>query len=303
MFTILIPTWNNLAHLRLVVESIRAHSAAAHQIVVHVNDGSDGTLAWVREQGLEHTASATNIGICYAMNEAATLARHEHLVYLNDDMYCLPGWDTVLERRAAAMPDDLYLISGTMIEPRDMGNRCVVVRDYGDSVETFRADDLLRDAASLARADWAGATWPPTLVARRWWFRVGGYSTELSPGMSSDNDFSMKLWHAGCRRFVGVGDSLVYHFQQKSTGKVVRNDGGRQFLDKWGMRQSTFDRFYLRRGTPLAAGRRAARAGGLGGAAPRSLARPAEEALRLNDLAQPALAALSLSPFGTRPIR
>ena len=87
MFTILIPTWNNLAHLRLVVESIRAHSAAAHQIVVHVNDGSDGSLAWVREQGLEHTASATNVGICYAMNEAATLARHEHLVYLNDDMY------------------------------------------------------------------------------------------------------------------------------------------------------------------------------------------------------------------------
>ena len=254
MFTILIPTWNNLAYLRLVVESIRAHSAAAHQIVVHVNDGSDGTLAWVREQGLDHTASATNIGICYAMNEAATLARHEHLVYLNDDMYCLPGWDAVLERRAAAMPDDLYMISGTMIEPRDMGNRCVVVRDYGDSVETFRAADLLRDAASLARADWAGATWPPTLVARRWWFRVGGYSTELSPGMSSDNDFSMKLWHAGCRRFVGVGDSLVYHFQQKSTGKLARNDGGRQFLDKWGMRQATCDRFYLRRGTPLPPG-------------------------------------------------
>ena len=85
-------------------------------------------------------------------------------------------------------------------------------------------------------------------------FRLGGYSTELSPGMSSDNDFSMKLWQAGCRRFVGVGDSLVYHFQQKSTGKVKKNDGRRQFLDKWGMTQSTFDRFYLRRGTPLPAG-------------------------------------------------
>jgi hypothetical protein len=88
-------------------------------------------------------------------------------------------------------------------------------------------------------------------VARRWWFRCGGYSTELTPGMSSDNDFSMKLWQAGCRHFIGVGSSLVYHFQQKSTGKVVKNDGRRQFLDKWGMTQSTFDRFYLRRGTPL----------------------------------------------------
>lgn len=255
MFSIVIPTWNNLAHLQLVVRSLREHSAAAHQIIVHVNDGRDGTREWVREQGLEHTASDDNIGICYAMNEAAMLARHEHLVYMNDDMYCLPGWDTALRRRAAAMPSDLYLLSGTMVEPRDSGNPCVVVGPYGDGVDNFREAELLRDAGKLVRADWYGATWPPTLVARRWWFRVGGYSTELSPGMSSDNDFAMKLWHAGCRHFIGVGDSLVYHFQQKSTGKVVKNDGRRQFLDKWGLTQSTFDRFYLRRGEPLAADR------------------------------------------------
>ena len=253
MFSILIPTWNNLAHLRLAVESIRAHSAEAHQIVVHVNDGSDGSLAWVREQDIAHTVSSANIGICYAMNEMAMLAQHEHLVYLNDDMYCLPGWDAALQRRAAAMTSDLYLVSGTMVEPRDSGNPCVVVGDYGRSVETFRVADLLRDAPGLVRADWSGATWPPTLVTRRWWHRVGGYSTELSPGMSSDNDFSMKLWRAGCRHFIGVGDSLVYHFQQKSTGKVVKNDGRRQFLAKWGMTQSTFDRFYLRRGMSLPA--------------------------------------------------
>jgi hypothetical protein len=83
---------------------------------------------------------------------------------------------------------------------------------------------------------------------------VGGYSSELSPGMSSDNDFSMKLWDAGCRVFLGVGDSLVYHFQQKSTGKVVKNDGRRQFLNKWGMTQATFDRYYLRRGTAVEGG-------------------------------------------------
>lgn len=252
MFSIVIPTWNNLAHLQLVVRSIREHSAEPHQIVVHVNDGSDGSLDWVRAQGLDHTASEANIGICYAMNEAAMHARHEQLVYMNDDMYCLPGWDTALQRRAAAMPSDLYLLSGTMVEPRDSGNPCVVVGPYGDTVGSFREADLLRDAPGLVRPDWCGATWPPTLVTRRWWFRVGGYSTELSPGMSSDNDFAMKLWHAGCRHFIGVGDSLVYHFQQKSTGKVVKNDGRRQFLDKWGMTQSTFDRFYLRRGQPLA---------------------------------------------------
>ena len=49
MFSIIIPTWNNLPYLRLVIESLRRHSMHSHQIIVHVNDGSDGTLAWVRD--------------------------------------------------------------------------------------------------------------------------------------------------------------------------------------------------------------------------------------------------------------
>jgi hypothetical protein len=82
---------------------------------------------------------------------------------------------------------------------------------------------------------------------------MGGYSIEFSPGMSSDSDFSMKLWRAGCRVFVGVGDSLVYHFSKTSTGRIRKNDGRRQFLMKWGMTQSGFDRYYLRRGQPAPA--------------------------------------------------
>jgi hypothetical protein len=68
--------------------------------------------------------------------------------------------------------------------------------------------------------------------------------------MSSDNDLSMKFWHAGCRIFLGVGSALVYHFQSKSTGKVKKNNGRQQFLNKWGITQSVFDHYYLRRGQP-----------------------------------------------------
>jgi GT2 family glycosyltransferase len=250
MFTIIIPTWNNLALLQLCVRSIRQNSAYPHQIVVHVNDGSDGSLAWVRAEGITHTASPDNIGICLAVNEAAMHATQDYILYLNDDMYCCPGWDTALVNKLKQLDTDLFMLSGTMIEPRETSNPCVVVRDYGTDAHLFDEARLLAELPDIRKPDWNGATWPPTLVSRRWWFKVGGYSSEFSPGMSSDNDFSMKLWHAGCRVFLGVGDSFVYHFQCKSTGKVKKNDGGRQFLNKWGMRQSVFDRYYLRRGTP-----------------------------------------------------
>jgi hypothetical protein len=35
---------------------------------------------------------------------------------------------------------------------------------------------------------------------------------------------------------------------------VVKNDGRRQFLEKWSLSQGSFDRHYLRRGQPLPAG-------------------------------------------------
>ncbi len=248
MFSIIIPSWNNLALLQLCMRSIRQNSAFAHQIIVHVNDGSDGTLAWIREQGLEHTSSPENVGICLAVNEAAMHARMDYILYLNDDMYCCPGWDTALANKLKEIDSDLFMLSGTMIEPKNTNNPCVIVADYGTEAENFDEARLLAELPKHNKADWWGATWPPTLVSRSWWFRVGGYSSEFSPGMSSDNDFSMKLWHAGCRIFYGVGDSLVYHFQCKSTGKIKKNDGGKQFLHKWGMRQSVFDRYYLRRG-------------------------------------------------------
>ncbi len=250
MFSIIIPTWNNLALLQLCIRSIRQNSAYSHQIIVHVNDGGDGSLEWVREQGIIHTHSPQNIGICLAVNESAMYATQEYILYLNDDMYCCPGWDTALVKKLQSLDSDLFMLSGTMIEPRDTNNPCVVVRDYGRDADKFDESGLLAELSQHRRSDWFGATWPPTLVSKRWWFKVGGYSSEFSPGMSSDNDFSMKLWHAGCRIFLGVGDSLVYHFQCKSTGKVVKNDGGRQFLNKWGMRQSVFDHYYLRRGLP-----------------------------------------------------
>lgn len=250
MFTILIPTWNNLALLQLCIRSIQQNSAFPHQIIVHVNDGSDGTLEWVRAQGITHTVSPQNVGICLAVNEAAMHAKLDYILYLNDDMYCCPGWDTALVTKLKKLDTDLFMLSGTMIEPVQTNNPCVTVSDYGRSPEQFAEQALLANLPSHSKPDWYGATWPPTLVHAKWWFKVGGYSSEFSPGMSSDNDFSMKLWHAGCRIFLGVGDSLIYHFQAKSTGRIKKNNGGKQFLHKWGMRQSVFDRYYLRRGLP-----------------------------------------------------
>ncbi len=250
MFSIIIPTWNNLAFVKLCVESIRKNSAFPHQVILHINDGSDGTLQWAKEQNLDYTRSPGNVGICIAVNEAGGLAKMDYVVYMNDDMYVCPQWDTHLVDEIKKLDTDNFMFSATMIEPVDHNNACVLVKDYGTSIEAFEEEQLLKECNTFDKQDWTGATWPPTLVHRKYWLITGGYSIELSPGVSSDDDFSMKMWFAGCRVFKGVGKSRVYHFQSKSTLRIKKNNGRKQFLMKWGINQSTFSKLYIRRGTP-----------------------------------------------------
>ena len=247
-FSIIIPSWNNLPYLQLCIESIRKNSFYPHQIIVHVNEGADGTKEWLQKQHLDYTSSPENIGICKAVNKAATLANHKFLVYMNDDMYALPNWDKALAKAIASCGEELFMFSATMIEPRPTGNKVVINANFGESLEDFEESALLK--SDLKKDDWYGSSWPPVLLPKSGWDAVGGFSEEFSPGMYSDPDLAMKLWQQGCRIFKGVGESLVYHFQQKSTGRIVKNNGRIQFLKKWGMTASDFYKYYLNMGNP-----------------------------------------------------
>ncbi|HVZ24835.1 MAG TPA: glycosyltransferase [Sediminibacterium sp.] len=250
-FSIMIPSWNNLPYLQLCISSIRRHSVYPHQIIVHVNEGTDGTLEWVQsQQDISYGHSSENIGVCYALNVCRTMADTEYLLYLNDDMYVCPGWDEPLMREINAVPDKYFFFSSTAIEARSQSN-CAIEKNFGTSLENFQEDSLLKSFRDLPMQDWQGATWPPNIVHRDIWDLAGGYSTEFSPGMYSDPDFSRKLWLLGVRLFKGLADSRVYHFGSLSVKRVKKNNGYYRFIAKWGMTSGTFSRYFLQRGKPF----------------------------------------------------
>ena len=43
-FSIILPTWNNLKYLKILLNSIKKNSKYEHDVNVHVNEGSDGTI-------------------------------------------------------------------------------------------------------------------------------------------------------------------------------------------------------------------------------------------------------------------
>ncbi len=245
-FSIVIPTWNNLPYLKLCIKSIREHSRQPHEVIVHVNDGSDGTLAWVREQGIRYTHSDKNVGICLSVNHLVAQVSHDWVLYMNDDMVACPGWDTALAEAVAAGDSDLALYFSMSIQPAfEKKNPNYICKDYGSTPEDFDESGLLREYMEDTRGDIEGAASQPTLFHRKWWHMVGGYSLEFSPGMSSDMDLLMKYWVAGCRHFRIIGASRFYHFACKSTGRVRFNRGGRVFVMKWGMTEKEFYSDYI----------------------------------------------------------
>ncbi len=194
LFSVLIPSWNNLPYLKFCIDSIHKNSFYKHQIIIHVNEGTDGTLEWVKKQGYSYSYSNLNAGVCYALNAMSTLAVTDYIVYMNDDMYACKNWDLNLYEEIKKKEDIYFYFSGTMIEYENTGNRAVIApHDFGRDLETFDETKLNEFVSHLKHPDWYGACWPPSIVHKKLWNQVQGYSTEYSPGFYSDPDFERTL--------------------------------------------------------------------------------------------------------------
>jgi hypothetical protein len=186
------------------------------------------------------------------MNMMRTKASHPYIYFVNDDMYMLPGWDIALFEELNHLNSSIaFYISSSAIQPHEAPHPGTgLLADYGDCEENFREADLLRDYQQYFVKDWQGATRPPCLVHRDMWDIIGGYSIEFTPGYGSDPDFSAKLYMVGVRYFKGLGKSLTYHFESKTTVSVKANDYRTQFFLKWGIKNSFFRNFTTCMGRP-----------------------------------------------------
>ncbi len=249
MFSILIPSYNNLPYLKLCIESIQKHSRMNHEIIVHLNEGSDGSLDFLKSQNIKFSHSDTNIGLCSSINNAAKLSTYDYLLYTHDDMYFCPDWDTVLANEIKQLHHDLFYLSGTMIEFKRGAH---IAFDCGESYKNFDEKKLLNNFKDLLFYDHQGSHFAPHLISKRVWNSVSGFSEEFNPGFGSDPDFNMKLWNLGVRLFKGLNDFRVYHFGSVTTRKKISlkpNRGNKTFLLKWGITISFFKKYYLKSNT------------------------------------------------------
>ena len=248
MFSIIIPTFNNVQYLKKCIESIKKNSTYNHEIIPHVNEGSDGTIEYLKKNNIEYTFTNYNSGICKGMNMAAKKAKTEFILYAHDDFYFCPNWDSVLKRELDKINHKKFYLSGTMV------NNGQITLDCGSNLETFDERKLLTEISNANYYDFQGSTWAPHLIHKETWDKVGGFSEEFFPGTGSDPDLNMKLWKEGVRIFKGINDFKVYHFGSIVTRKyknhpTIKTESGSRgakiFLLKWGITIKFFKKFIL----------------------------------------------------------
>ena len=251
MFSILIPTFNNINYLKFCIKSIKKNSIFDNQIVCHVNIGDDGTIEYLNNEKIKYSHTIYNSGICEGINKAAKLAKNNYLLYAHDDFYFCPEWDQILSNEINKIGHNNFYLSGTMMNQGQITFNC------GNTPDEFDENKFLNEYKNHNYYDFQGSTWAPSVVHKNVWNTVGGLSEEFFPGNGSDPDFNMKLWNVGIRIFKGINNFKVYHFgsivlRKKLNIIKTRNKYGSKssklFLLKWGISIKFFKKFYLKSG-------------------------------------------------------
>ena len=242
--SIIIPTFNNFHYLKFFLQSLKINSEFDHEIILHINDGSDGTLEYALKNNIKHTHSKSNIGLCSSMNNAYTLTTTDYILYAHDDMYFCKNWDIFLTDEIKNQNNNQYYLSGTNVSTR----HGLINFDCGSTYLDFDEKKFHNFCLHDETPDLQSSHWAPHLIHKELWDKIGGFSEEFNPGDGSDPDFCMKLWKQNVRIFKGVSKFKVYHFNSLTTrnDKIILNNGTRTFLSKYGFNPKFFRKHYLR---------------------------------------------------------
>lgn len=247
MFSIIIPTFNNLNFLKVCLSSLKKNSSLNNEIIIHSNSNEDGTLDFIKENNFKYTHTNSNIGLCSAVNLAAKKVTTNYILYAHDDMYFLPEWDLALKQEVKNIGHNFFYIHAAEIGI----NGAHIKFDCGSNYENFDEKKLLNNYKNFYLEDYNANHLSPHLIHRDLWNKVLGFSEEFNPGDGSDPDLVLKLWNEGVRYFKCLGNFKVYHFGSVTTRKkksLKLNKGTNIFIKKWGLSPLIIRKYYLETG-------------------------------------------------------
>jgi GT2 family glycosyltransferase len=195
---VVIPNYDGERWLPGVLDSVRAQTVPAAEVVVVDDASNDGSLALLRDRHpwVRVVARDANGGFAAAANAGLRAVSAEAVALVNSDVELAPDW---LERAAAALTGDAAAVATKMVDLADPG----VLYDAGDVLRRdgvaeqrgrFEPDDGRLDEPGEVFAACAGAA----LYRRAAVLESGGFDERLRMYLE-DVELGLRLRLAGWR--------------------------------------------------------------------------------------------------------
>ena len=239
----IIPVFNQLAHTRACVESLRAHvpTSIAHEVIL-VDDGSNSaTRDFLKSLAAPFRAvfNEANQGFAVSTNRGAALASGHWLCLLNNDAQLTAG-----------AIEAMLTVPSTHRDAGVIG--CIQITSAGDTVDHAGIDfvdggyplhrrgelSVLQSRGDVVRVP--AVTAACCLVHREWFVANGGFDARYRNGFE-DVDLCLRAREAGWQIYV-ASQSIIRHAVSASEGRGTHEfRNANKFLDRWGPRTAAIE--------------------------------------------------------------
>ncbi|MBQ7499219.1 MAG: glycosyltransferase family 2 protein [Selenomonas sp.] len=215
--SIIILSYNTLEMTRMCLESIRAHTPEAYELIVVDNASEDGSLEYLREQAdVRLIENQENMGFPKGCNQGLEIAQGDSLLLLNSDTVVTENWLGNLKKGLYSEEK----VGAVSCVANYVSNRQQIDVPYGMDMEAMQAF-----AAGFNHSDPAKWEERPHLVGFCYLFRrevyeaVGGLDERFTPGNFEDNDYSLRILEQGYKLLL-LRDTFIHHWGSGSFKKV-----------------------------------------------------------------------------------
>jgi len=240
----IIPSYNNLQHLKNVYASIQKHAPQVE--VILLDDGStDGTQDWIQQQDCIKYRSEERVGHTILYDKGIELATNKIVGILHADMIIGPNYiENMLKHLTKGK-----VVCATRIEPPlHPEGREKIIRDFGMDFDTLNIDafeQFVAEAQTEFKDQTTKGMFAPWILYKEDFQAIGGHDPLFAPFPYEDSDIFQR-WILAGYELVQSRDAFVYHLTcrghrwNEQVGKdddyykVVSHRAARNYLRKWG---------------------------------------------------------------------
>lgn len=246
--TLVIPSSNNLRHLKNAYHSIKTH--APHCKIVMLDDGStDGTTDWLSGLSDDNITviyrSDKRVGHTILYDKGIELAQTEVVGIMHADMILGPYY---LENLLKHLEREKIVCATRVEPPLHPAGKEKIIRDFGTDFDNLNLDAFeayVLEAQHEYKDLTTNGMFAPWIIYKEDFIAMGGHDALFAPFPYEDSDIFQR-WILHGYELIQSRDAFVYHLTCRGhrwTDEIGKDDdyfknasakAARNYIRKWG---------------------------------------------------------------------